>query len=283
MSLISFKNSCDGAYSSLDVRFTKVCDNNCSFCIEKTGIDSFGESNIPQMIDSTLKSGIQDVLILGGEPFIYPTKLLKYVRGIRAFVKTIYITTSLPRSLDLSNKECREILYLIDGLNVSIQHHNYKLNNEILKASSLHNRLRLLEDLNVVFSKKIRTSINLVKGFIDNRDTLLLTLSRLEEIGCKHIKINELQHAHSQYISFEDIMWIKMKSPFSDGCQKKIKIKGIKAKITLKRSCFLVESSRKASVMDLVKIVLRIFRRLPKNTFRVLYENGEIHYNWLKK
>lgn len=67
--MFKFCNSCDGAYDSLDVRFTKACDNDCAFCIERNGINSLGLTNVEKMIDSTIKSGINSVLILGGEPF----------------------------------------------------------------------------------------------------------------------------------------------------------------------------------------------------------------------
>lgn len=29
------RNCCDGIYNSIDVHFTKACDNNCGFCIDK--------------------------------------------------------------------------------------------------------------------------------------------------------------------------------------------------------------------------------------------------------
>lgn len=44
------QNSCDGAFSSLDVRFTKRCDNNCEFCIEKLGIDSLCFKLVPEKV-----------------------------------------------------------------------------------------------------------------------------------------------------------------------------------------------------------------------------------------
>jgi len=80
------KNSCDDIYTSLDVRFTKKCDNNCSFCIEKEGLSSLGKTNVDELITSTKNSGIKDILILGGEPFLYPNDLYNYVIGIREFV-----------------------------------------------------------------------------------------------------------------------------------------------------------------------------------------------------
>lgn len=60
-------NSCDGIYHEfLDVRFGRQCDNNCSFCIEKAGVDDKG-IDVDKLIKSTLESGKKGVLILGGE------------------------------------------------------------------------------------------------------------------------------------------------------------------------------------------------------------------------
>jgi organic radical activating enzyme len=86
------KNSCDGKYSSIDVRFTKKCDNDCSFCIEKGGLDSLGKPNVDELIKSTISSNLKDVLVLGGEPFLYPEELLKYIKGIREHATDIYIS-----------------------------------------------------------------------------------------------------------------------------------------------------------------------------------------------
>lgn len=88
---MKFCNSCDGIYSSLDVRFTKKCDNNCGFCIEKNGIGSLKNASVETLVRSTIDSGIKDVLILGGEPFLDIKKLHDYVMGIRPFVYSIYI------------------------------------------------------------------------------------------------------------------------------------------------------------------------------------------------
>lgn len=77
--MFTMKNSCDGYYSSLDVRFTKVCDNHCDFCIEKDGLKSLGRTNVDNLIQSTIDSSIKDILILGGEPFLQPKKLLRYI------------------------------------------------------------------------------------------------------------------------------------------------------------------------------------------------------------
>jgi len=273
-------NSCDGKYNSVDVRFTKSCDNNCSFCIEKNGLLSLGEPNVEEMAKSVLKTGIKDVLILGGEPLLYIDRVLNFVNLIREHVDTIYITTSLPRTIVQNWKNFEKIMETIDGLNVSIQHYDPKINNDILRANNRHDRIELLRQINIRHSSKVRTSINLVKGSIDTKEKLLKTLSKLEFNGCSNFKINELQDS-SEYVSYEEIMKETLPNPYSNGCQTKIKIENIQASVLLKRSCFAVEKTKKANIFDLIKVISRMFYK-KSNIFRVVYENGYINKGWGK-
>ena len=283
-------NACDGIYSNcLDVRFTKSCDNNCSFCIEKNGIDNLGETNVNQMIVNTIKSNKKTVLILGGEPFLNLNKLLQYIKGIRSYVQNIYITTSLPKTIDLNNNVVLDILNIIDGLNVSLQHYDWVINNDILNASSKHNRLEILLNIlkNESIRPKVRVSINLVKGYIDDKEKLMTCINLLHKMNCKHIKINELQNVSKDvYVSFEDIMDIKMKSPYSFGCQTDISemFKDLNMKFTLKRSCFVVKDKDivKVNISDLIKAIKKRFDR-SCNNMCVMYENGMVCDGWMSK
>lgn len=273
-------NCCDGIYSSLDVRFTKNCDNSCSFCIEKRGLDSLGQTNIDKMVESVKNSGIKDILILGGEPFINPNKLLDFVSKIRPIVDKIYITTALPISFILKQEICNQIIDQIDGLNISIQSIDNNKNIEVLQASSSHDRIKLLQKLLARNSDKIRVSINLLRGGIDNKEKLDETINFLQKIGCKNLKINELQNSSQNYVSYEKIMGIKLNSPFSGGYQTKIQNQSMN--IILKRSCFLTENSLNASWKDLFKTIFNLFR-WQTNKFAVMYENGSITNNWETK
>ena len=283
MPLFPVINSCDGKYSnSLDVRFTKICDNACAFCIERPGIPNM-KTDVDTMIKSTITSGKKSVLILGGEPLLMINKVLTYVQGIRDYVDEIYITTSLPRVISKKFDVFLQIVNSIDGLNVSLQHYDWKKNNEILVANNRFNRLQMLQDMlsheNV--AKKTRISINLVKGGIDTKEELTKFLETLKTIGCQHVKINELQHSPDSYISFEQIMGTSMKSPYSHGCQFDIPlVDGMR--ITLKRSCFLVEQSLDATFVDLLKITKKRFiNKTVSNGNVVMYENGEIMSGWV--
>ena len=281
--LFSFKNCCDGAYSSVDVRFTKACDNACPFCIERTGIGACKMASTWDMAQAVIGTKIQDVLILGGEPMLYPAKVADFVTFIRQDVQKIHMTTSLPATWADPNNAAliKSIMSEINGLNVSIQSVDWQENNRLMNASSNHNRISILSDLNSKYADKIRVCINLVRGGIDTKEKLLDTLQKLENIGCQNVKINELQHEPNLYISFEDIMGISLPSPYAHGCSTSISIDGIEMTLLLKRSCFLVEESRDASVMDMFKAIIKLFRK-PKNTFRVLYENAVIRNGWMK-
>lgn len=280
--MFSFKNACDGAYDSLDVRFLKSCDNACSFCIERDGLDKLGNTDVDEMVKKTIESGIKDVLILGGEPFLIPAKLLAYVQGIREFATRIFITTSLPRTVNVSNPVVLEIFKLIDGLNVSIQSSDWEENNRILNATSKHDRLGILHGVNAIIPEKVRTSINLVAGGIDNAEKLRVTLDNLIAIGCLHFKINEMQHTPELYVSYEKITGTKMDSAFAYGCQTYVEqYKG--ARILVKRACHKVEPSVEPSWSDVIKLLIQRYVYRRSNKFNVLYENATLRNTWEKK
>lgn len=277
-------NSCDGKYDSLDVRITKACDNDCQFCIERTGIEDQGMCTPQLLIDKTIESGHKNVLILGGEPFLIPLRIQQYVEGIRDHVDTIYATTSLPSFMTVGPD--LDTIEMLNGLNVSIHSTDWEENNRILRAKSNHNRLELLKELNIRFADKIRVNLTLSRGGIDSSPKLVRALVDLEAIGCKHIRISELQHESEFYVSFEEIMHISLPPAFARGCQTRItgpgELIGSSQELTLKRSCFLVEPSLKASISDLAKSIYRMFTT-PNNKFNVLYEDGSLRNGWVKK
>lgn len=277
--MISFNNSCDGFYKdSLDVRFTKRCDNACPFCIERNGIK--GErTDVNRLIMETIKTGKKEILILGGEPLLLPHVLLLYVRGIRSFVDHIYVTTSLPKTVEDNWNTFTKIMGYIDGLNISLQHYDPEKNNNILHASSRHDRITLTKRICNAYADKVRVSINLIKGQIDTKEEIDTFLKKMEECGVQHVKINELQFEKDLYVSFEKAYGVKYKSPFAYGCQTQLQLPGHPLLITLKRSCFLVNPMLRASAADFVKS-LRLLTKNKSNEQVVLYENGVCSKGW---
>ncbi len=199
------------------------------------------------------------------------------------FVDKIYITTSLPSTIVKCPTEVKQIISLIDGLNVSVQSTDWQENNNILAAKARHNRMDILRSLNESFADKIRTSINLVKGGVDSREKLLKTLQDLQSFGCKYVKINELQTTPSLYVNFEKMMGMKLPSPYAFGCSTEITLPGIQLRILLKRSCFMVEQTLRANLWDLAKSLYKRYLHNSKGIFRVMYENGLLSNGWMKK
>ena len=272
-----YVNSCDGIYDSVDIRFTSVCDNNCEFCIEKNGIPGIKRASPEELYFSTISTGIKDILILGGEPLLALHSLETYVSLIRDYADSIYLTTSVPLIFD--TKTLYSLFHNLDGINVSLNSTDNTLNNAILHAAIDYNRTDVIKEWVRDFGDKIRVNLNLVKGGIDTKKKLGSAIYDLVDWGINSIKINELQHAENMYVSFEEIMNIKMKSPYSHGCNTEATVFGVPA--TIKRSCFMVEESRKASLADLTKLLFKKVGFTKKNNFRVIYEDGSIKKGWI--
>lgn len=279
-------NSCDGKYGkSLDVRTTRACDNSCGFCIEKAGLDSLGISDIPKMIENTIKSGKREVLLLGGEPMLLGKRLLEYIKGVRNHVDKIFITSSLPKNVNLENDYIVEILDLIDGLNCSVHHYNPSFNNFVLRASSNHDRLELLSKLTPKYGHKIRVLVNLVKGFIDSKTEIDKMVDTLISIGVKEVKFNELQHCdESLYVSFEKVYGVKMLEPFAFGCQTVINdVINKDINVILKRTCKYVNPTNKEADTEDQLRKLYLYEMLGQDLehMQVMYENGDVYDGWV--
>lgn len=260
-----------------------------------TGISSLGKTDVAALARSVLDSGFKNILIVGGEPLLDLQKLYRFVHLVRTYtkVKKIYITTSLPISVDtnLDTKNLlMDIIELIDGLNVSLQHYDSRINNVVLHASSKHDRLEtlsMLTHINPEIRNKIRVNLNLVQGYIDNKLQVLTAIRLLSNVyHVKTIKLNELQNS-DKYVSFENIFPdCKLLSPYAHGCQTDIThyFNSLSLmydiQILLKRSCFLVEPSKTATFSDLVKVVGKRIKN-EKHKFGVLYENGKLENHWL--
>lgn len=314
-------NSCDGIYESLDIRLTKRCYNKCPFCIEqKSGVSTRRKDpDTGKMLDNILNinQNIESVLILGGEPLLHFEDLINLICWIKLLSKLkIYVTTSLPVDL-VTYPQFEELVTGVDGVNISY-HSGWKETNAAVYYGSKYNtyletkKREYLVRINKRYSHKIRINLNLSKCGVNSLNDLRYALNTFAELGCNWVKINELQDSPEYYVSFEDLTEEDLPSPYAHGCESVLYyqgltysldsnlspvkpalyhrenlpdwLKGIKLPdlITLKRSCFLTEPSREATLSDLTKLILRKVLPLPKKKFRVMYEDGSVYKGWLK-
>lgn len=281
------KNCCDGVYNSFDVHFTSACDNKCAHCIDLkyAGIGQ-NKPNVNAIVKTIIEScdGYDDVLFLGGEPCIYLSELVDSVKQIKDKTHLkVYVTTSVPKVCFDNTNLFYELIELVDGINLSVQHYDENVADEIRKVPSKYDRQAFYRSL--PHKEKIRINLNIVKPFLYEKEDVTRCLKHYDVMGFNEIKLSEIQHGKEYFISFEGIFGIKMKSPFYHGCQSHIDmskiIPGFKTPLLLKRSCFMCEETLKASLMDGIKVLYKSYIDTnSRNKYGVIYEDGTISNGW---
>lgn len=278
-------NCCDGIYNSFDVHFTSACDNKCKHCIDLK-YAGFG-INKPDIIAIantviTNQDGYDDVLFLGGEPCLYLQELIDCIELIKDNTDLkIFVTTAVPKICHDRPGLFNKLLRLVDGINLSVQHYKENIADEIRCVKSEYQRQNFY--MNLLYKEKIRINLNIVKPFLYTKEDLTKCLLHYDAMGFNEIKLSEIQHGKEYFVSFEDVFDITLGSPFYTGCQTYLDTSklflGFKTPLLLKRSCFLCEQTLKASIMDGVKIIHKLFKK-PRNRYGVIYENGQLTNGW---
>lgn len=279
-------NCCDGIYNSFDVHFTSACDNNCAHCIDKcyAGLN-ISKPDIFAIAKTIIhnQDGMDDVLFLGGEPCLYLDELIECIIIIKenTNLKT-YVTTSVPKiCADEYDKFCK-LLELVDGINLSVQHYKEYIADQIRRTKSLFDRQAFYTKL--PHKEKIRINLNIVKPYLCTKEDISQCLRHYDNMRFNSIKLSEIQHGQDVFVSFEKLFDIKLPSPYSGGCQTYIDTKTIlpnfKTPLLLKRSCFMCESTLKASLADGIKAIYKYFTQ-NNNKYGVIYENGQLMKGWI--
>lgn len=279
------KNCCDGMYNSFDVHFTADCDNKCAHCIDMRYSGGIHGRPDAVAIAKTIidgQEGFDDVLFLGGEPCLYLPELLECVRLIKAATRLeIFVTTAVPKTCSDNYELFREILHMVDGINLSVQHSDEDVADRIRKTTSKFDRQLFYNQLPC--KEKIRINLNIVKPYLFTREGIEQTLRHYSAMGFNSIKLSEIQHGVDCFVSFEDTFGVKLGSPYTAGCQTYLNANeifpGVETPILLKRSCFLCEDTLKATVMDGVKAVSKLFCK-PRNKYAVVYSDGTLTKQW---
>lgn len=279
-------NCCDGIYNSLDVHFTSACDNKCSHCIDNCydglGINKPDVNAILETIYTNCE-GVDDVLFLGGEPCLYLDELLYCVKQIKSKTSLkVYVTTAVPKICHDQYGKFVELIEWLDGINLSVQHYKEDVADEIRQTKSQYDRQTFYASLPL--KNKIRINLNIVKPFLYTKEDIISCLCHYDKMGVNSIKLSEIQHGADCYVSFEKVFNLKMKSPFSFGCQTYLDMSTIipdfTTSILLKRSCFICEETLHAAFSDGLKALLQVFIK-PKNKYGIIYEDGTLTKEWI--
>lgn len=287
-----YKNCYDGIYKSIDVHFTNKCGNKCSFCIDKNAsVINNGIPDVSKMISTVIKNWerFDGIHVLGGDPLLFIDELYYFLSELKIRTKLkLYITSSVPYNCVSNYNTFVKILDLVDGFNISAQHYDEALANKIRGTTSLYNRQEFYSKL--PYKDKIRINLNLVKGFLDTRETIREALLHYGNSGFNSIKLSEIQHDTSSYISIEKLFDMKLPSAYSGGCQtyvdtKKVFDVEVTSPVLLKRNCFICEDSLSTSILDGVKVITKCIHKkqlIDNNNYMVVYKDGSISRYWLK-
>ena len=279
-------NCCDGIYNSFDVHFTSACDNKCAHCIDKCfdGLN-ISKPNVSAIVKTIVghQEGLDDVLFLGGEPCLYLDELIDCVSQLKNQTSLkLYVTTSVPKVCYDNRDKFIKLIKMLDGINLSVQHYNEEVADEIRKTKSQYDRQKFYASL--PYKEKIRINLNIVKPYLYTKEDLVKCLKHYDSMGFNSIKLSEIQHGKDVFVSFEETFGVKLGSPYSCGCQTYLNmediIKGFKTPVLLKRSCFMCEETLKASLADGIKVFGNMFRK-PKNKYGVVYEDGTLMKGWI--
>lgn len=279
-------NCCDGVYNSLDVHFTSACDNKCAHCIDMRfsglGIQKPDVRAISSKIISQA-SGIDDVLFLGGEPCLFLEELYECAKILREKTDLkLYVTTAIPKTCFDKRGVFEALIAMVDGVNLSVQHHNESIADKIRRTKSFYDRQVFYNSL--PHKNKIRINLNIVKPFLYTKTDISACLRHYDAMGFNSIKLSEIQHGKDVYVSFADVFGMKMDSAYSNGCQSYLPINsilpGVSTPVLLKRSCFMCEDTLKASIGDGIKAIAKLFVRR-KNNYGVVYGDGTLTKGWV--
>jgi len=97
-----------GGLLSMEIEFNRDCNFNCIYCYARNGVSGKQEltaEEIRDVIDQAKKIGVKKVIILGGEPMLYPRimEMIDFIKGldieIELFTNGTNITESLAKKL----------------------------------------------------------------------------------------------------------------------------------------------------------------------------------------
>ena len=293
-------NICDSSKhkSELMIHFTKVCPNNCSFCIDKLNLGvNTKKPDIDKIIKTVdkYKNKVSNISISGGEPFVFMDDLLYFVNWIKENTELkVLIITSVPNICYKEKEKFFKILDKCDNIQISLQHYITNVGDSIRGSESNFDRNNFYKEiLDHCGTDKILGSINILKPYFEYRCDILRNIMLFNKLGFKNIKICEMFDADNLYIDIPKTLGIKMNSPFASGCKTEVKDVDklfkmdpelhnyhFQGYLYIKRTCFYRTKLQKASVWDLIKVCTRwIFAG--KFFFGVVHENGEIHPYWV--
>jgi len=263
------KNSCSDYFNDwLEVMLTPNCNGTCSWCVEKKGYHPENKDSLDKLYEVILSTKKKNVILLGGEPTLYPN-IKELIDLLSQAGKNVYLTTNG----SLLKNDFYKNLTNLSGLNVSIHHFDLYKNQEIVGINIDK------KDLYLTFSKlknhnvKIRLNCNLIDSYIDSEEVLYKYIDFAKSLNVDSIRFAELKNCDGSFISLGKILDYEYglnEDPFTKGCWKHANINGME--ISFRQMCGFQTSLRPKPKNP----------QWPKQSKNVVYYDGTIYNNWQK-
>jgi organic radical activating enzyme len=233
-------NPCSGKYGKcLDIKIINTCNGNCPFCIEAKGFIPKDVSSAEKLAESVNGQNINTLLILGGEPLLYPD-IVKFVFLIRKDINIIITTNGSMLTPDLA----KGLTPYVKGMNISIHHSTSAKHRELTKIDL--NGDTLYKSVQAFGPDKIRINCNLVKGYVDSTKEINAMYDLTKRLGVTKIKFAELQNCPALFVDASTLFSNIPSEPFEKGCEITIPKKGME--VIVRVTCGIIDRNKPAVV-----------------------------------
>ncbi len=274
----NINNWCGGAYGDwLEVMLTDKCNGSCSWCIEHSGYRPIDHAPVDNMIEAILGHDAENVILLGGEPTLYPD-MDDLIIGIVPD-KNVYVTTNgsnlnkeyiFKNFTHESDGDIFSDFDAISGLNISIHNHDLIKNEEIIGISIDQEELEQTVCECRAWDIELRLNCNIIAGHIDTWNNMVDYLNWAKERGISNVRFAELKGDKELFVSLAKITDKSFglnENPYIDGCSQKAEIRGMN--VSFRQMCGLQTECREKPTN-------------PKNVKpkKVLYYDGKFYDGW---
>lgn len=258
------KNFCGGNFQDwLEVNLIDKCNGKCSWCIEKNGYHPNEHAPWWKIASQALLSGKNNIILLGGEPTLYPN-LQEIIQVISSAGRNVWITTNGGK---LSPDFILSRLPGIAGINISIHNYDLEQNKNIVGVNleQLPTSIGALHEIGV----SVRFNCNCISGHIDSAEKIEQYILWAKSIGADNIRFAELKQDDGSFVDLAKILNYKYglnDNPFTCGCNCSALIHGVL--VNFRQMCGL-QTSRREKPHDPIQYAKQ-----------VLYYDGNFYDGW---
>ncbi len=259
-------NFCGGNFQNwLEVNLTSVCNGKCKWCIEKDGYHPTYIAEWDVIANQAIKSGKENIILLGGEPTLHPD-FSKIVKRLVSAHKKVWVTTNGSK---LDSPYVRENLVGVAGVNISIHDSNMVENRKVTGINLFHSKIKPAIQALHELGASVRLNCNCIKGHVDSLDAIYEYIEYAKFVGADKIRFAELKGDDDDFVSLAELFSHQYglnDDPFTFGCNKDAIINGMP--VNFRQMCGL-QTPKRPTPVD------------PEQARKtVLYYDGKFYDGW---